>query len=151
MAATGVASDRTWGWYGAAAVASAAFPAVFVHATFLANWYVDHPVAVPGDDSPGGGNTGAVIAVSLFAVGAIVCLLFPLLWAITALKRRRAAGGTGLALLATALQGAASLLVFPVAAALSYGWVDVMALVAADLLALGVALQPLWSRRAVTR
>lgn len=151
MAATDGVPGRAWGWYGVAAVASTAFTAVFVQATLLANWAVDHPVPVPGDGSPGGGNMGNVIAVPMFAVAAIVCLLFPLLWGITAFRARRAAVVKGLAVLTTVLQGAASLVVFPVAAALPYAWADVAALGAGDLVALGAAVQPLWSRRVVTR
>ncbi|MFK0191745.1 hypothetical protein [Kitasatospora sp. NPDC090308] len=57
-----------------------AFSAVFVEAARVANWHVQHPVPVPGDDPPGGGETGNVVAVPLFALLAAVCLLLPLLW-----------------------------------------------------------------------
>ncbi|MFI0216500.1 hypothetical protein [Streptomyces lydicus] len=79
MAASGCAATRSWRWHGAAALTSAVFPAVFAQATLLAHWHVVHPVDDPGDDSPGGGNMGNVIAMPLFAVAAIACLLFPLL------------------------------------------------------------------------
>ena len=56
-------APRSWRWHGAAAVASAMFCAVFVQAALVANWRVEHPVPVPGDDSPGGGDMGDVLAV----------------------------------------------------------------------------------------
>ncbi|MGW3660991.1 hypothetical protein ACWD6R_37525 [Streptomyces sp. NPDC005151] len=150
MAATGGAATRSWHWHGAAALTSAVFPAVFVQATLLANWYVDHPVVVPGDDSPGGGNMGNVIAVPIFAVAAIVCLLFPLLWGIAAFRTWKAAAVKDLPAISTVLQGAALLVALPVAMTLPYNWANVTTLVAAELVALGVALRPRWSRRTVT-
>ncbi|MGI5138562.1 hypothetical protein [Streptomyces sp. CA-106110] len=45
------------------------------------------------------------------------------------------------------LQGVASLVALPVAKALPYNWANVTILVAADLVALGIVLRPLWSRR----
>jgi hypothetical protein len=147
VAATGGAATRSWRWHGAAALASAVFPAVFVQATLVANWYVDHPVVVPGDDSPGGGNMGNVIDVPIFAVAAIACLLFPLLWGIAAFRTWKGATVKDLPVISTVLQGAASLVALPVAATLPYNWADVTTLVAADLVALGVALRPRWSRR----
>ncbi|MFK0049400.1 hypothetical protein ACIQU4_35955, partial [Streptomyces sp. NPDC090741] len=108
---------------------------------------VNHPVPVPGDDSPGGGNMGAVFAVPLFALLSIVCLLFPLLWGITVMRRRKGRSVQELVVLSTVLQGVALLLALPVASSLPYGWAGVTALAAAELLALGIALQPLWSRR----
>lgn len=147
MAATGGAATRSWRWHGAAALASAVFPAVFVQATLVANWYVDHPVVVPGDGSPGGGNMGNVIDVPIFAVAAIACLLFPLLWGIAAFRTWKGATVKDLPVISTVLQGAASLVALPVAATLPYNWADVTTLVAADLVALGVALRPRWSRR----
>ncbi|MDJ0385833.1 hypothetical protein [Streptomyces sp. G-G2] len=150
MAAAGGATTRSWQWHGAAALTSAVFPAVFVQATLLANWNVDHPVVVPGDDSPGGGNMGNVIAVPIFAVAAIVCLLFPLLWGIAAFRTWKAAAVKDLPAISTVLQGAALLVALPVAMTLPYNWADVTTLVAAELFALGVALRPRWSLRTAT-
>lgn len=150
MAGTGKAATRSWRWHGAAALASAVVPAVFVEATLVANWYVYHPVVVPGDDSPGGGNMGNVIAVPIFAVAAIACLLLPLLWGIAAVRTRRSAPMKGLPVISTVLQGTASLVALPVAGTLPYNWADVTALVAADLVALCVAMRPRWSRRTLT-
>lgn len=138
-------------WFGVAALASGAFSVVFVEAARVANWNVEHPVPVPGDDSPGGGNMGAVFAVPLFALLAIVCLLFPLLWGITAIRRRRGRPVQELVVTSTVLQGVALLLALPVASSLPFGWLGATALTAAVLLALGIALEPLWSRhRAAT-
>ena len=86
-----VTATRSWRWCVVALVASAALPAVFVRATLLAAWYVKHPVVVPGDDSPGGGNMGNVAAVPMFAFAAVVCLVLPLLWGIAAVRRRKGA------------------------------------------------------------
>ncbi|MEU9175377.1 hypothetical protein AB0C90_00640 [Streptomyces sp. NPDC048550] len=144
-----VAGDRALGraWFGAAALASGAFSAVFVEAMRVANWDVDHPVPVPGDDSPGGGDMGAVFAVPFFALLAIVCLIFPLLWGITVMRRRKGRSVQELVVISSVLQGVALLLALPVASSLPYGWAGVTTLAAAELLALGIALQPLWSRR----
>lgn len=150
MAATGGAATQSWRWHSAAALASAVFPAVFVHATLIANWYVDHPVVVPGDDSPGGGNMGNLIEVPIFAVAAIACLLFPLLWGIAAFRTWKGAAMRGLPVFSTLLQGTTSLVAFPVATTLPYKWAEVATLVVADLLALGVALRPCRSRRTTT-
>lgn len=147
MAATGRTATRSWRWYGAAALASAVFPAAFVQATLVANWYVLHPVLVPGDDSPGAGsNMGNVIAVPIFAVAAIACLLLPLLWGIAAFRTWKGAAIKDLPVISTVLQGTASLVALPVATTLPYNWADVTTLVAADLIALGVTLRPRWSR-----
>ncbi|MEE1783790.1 hypothetical protein PUR71_12860 [Streptomyces sp. SP17BM10] len=133
--------------FGAAALGSGVFPAVFVEAALVANWDADHPVPVPGDDSPGGGDMGAVAAVPLFALLAIVCLVFPLLWGITVMRRRKGRSVQQLVMVSTVLQGIALLVALPVAASLPYGWAGVTALAAAELIALGVALQSLLSRR----
>ncbi|MQS18132.1 hypothetical protein F7Q99_39610 [Streptomyces kaniharaensis] len=133
-------------WIGAATLASGVFPAVFMEATWVANWDVEHPVSVPGDGSPGGGNMGAVLAVPFFALLAIACLLFPLLWGITVMRRRKGRSVQELVVTSAVLQGIALLLALPVAASLPYGWAGVTALAAAELIALGIALQPLWSR-----
>ncbi|MEV0975937.1 hypothetical protein [Streptomyces sp. NPDC049915] len=122
------------------------FPAVFVQATLLANWYVEHPVIDPSDDSPGGGNMGNVIALPFFAVAAIVCLLFPLLWGIAAFRTWKGAAVKDLSEVTTVLQGVTSLVALPVAKTLPYHWADVTFLVAAGLVALGIVLRPLWSR-----
>jgi hypothetical protein len=150
VAATGRAATRSWRWHGAAALASAVFPALFVQATLVANWYVDHPVVVPADDSPGGGNMGNVIEVPIFGVAAIACLLLPLLWGIAGIRAWKGAAMKDLPMISTVLQGTASLVAFPVAVTLPYNWADVTALVAADLVALGVALRRRWSRRTLT-
>jgi hypothetical protein len=123
------------------------FPAVFLQATLAAKWYVDHPVVDPGDDSPGGGNMGNVIALPFFAVAAIACLLFPLLWGIAAFRTWRGAVVKDLAEVSTVLQGVASLVALPVALALPCNWADVTALVAADLIALYTVLRRRWSCR----
>ncbi|MFE0509534.1 hypothetical protein [Streptomyces sp. NPDC058964] len=151
MAAIGGAATRSWRRYGAAALASAVFPAVFLQATLVAKRYVDHPVVDPGDDSPGGGNMGNVIALPFFAVAAIVCLLFPLLWGISAFRTWRGAVVTDLAEISTVLQGVALLVALPVALTLPYNWADVTALVAADLVALCTVLRRPWSRRTALR
>jgi hypothetical protein len=138
-------------WFGAAALASGVFPAVFAKAMWVADWDVEHPVPVPGDDSPGGGNMGGILLVPFFGLLAIVCLLFPLLWGITVVCRRKGRPVQGLVVMSAVTQGAALLLALPTAAGLPYGWAGVTALVVAELLALGIALQPLWSRhRAAT-
>lgn len=147
MAATGGAATQSWRWYGAAALASAVFPAVFLQATLVAKWYVDHPVVDPRDDSPGGGNMGNVIGLPLFAVAAIACLLFPLLWGIAAFRTWKGAVVKDLAEMSTVLQGLALLVALPVALTLPYNWADAAALVAADLVALYTVLRRLWSRR----
>lgn len=147
MAATGAAAARSWRWHGAAALAAAAFPAVFVQATLVANWYVGHPVVIPGDDSPGGGNMGNVLDVPVFAGAAIACLVFPLLWGITAFRTRKGKEMKDLPVISAVLQATASLVALPVAATLPDNWADVTVLVAADLVALGVVLGPRWSRR----
>ncbi|MGW6708215.1 hypothetical protein ACWGDE_25435 [Streptomyces sp. NPDC054956] len=148
-----MAGDRTAGrvWFGAAALASGAFSVVFVQAMLVANWEVTHPVHVPGDDSPGGGNMGAVAAVPLCALLAIVCLFFPLLWGIAVMRRRTGRSGQKLVVTSTVLQGFGLLPALPVASTLPYGWAGVTALVGAELLALGIALQQLWSRQRVGR
>jgi len=92
------------------------FPAVFVQATLVANWYVLHPVLVPGDDSPGGGDMRNVVAMPIFAVASIACLLFPLLWGIATFRTWKAAAMKDLPMISTALQGTASLAAIPVAA-----------------------------------
>lgn len=150
VAATGRAAARSWRWHGAAALASAAFPAVFVQAALVANWYVDHPVFVPGDDSPGGGNMGNVLAVPVFAVAAIACLLFPLLWGVAAFRTWKGAAMKDLPVISTVMQGTASLVALPAAATLPHNWADVTILVAADMVALGAALRPRWPRRTLT-
>jgi len=146
VAATGGAATRSWRWYGAAALASAVFPAMFVQATLLAYWYVGHPVVDPSDDSPGGGNMGNVIALPIFAVAAIACLLFPLLWGIAAFRTWKGAVVKDLPEISTVLQGVALLVALPVATTLPYNWADVTTLVAAELAALVVLLRPHWSR-----
>jgi hypothetical protein len=123
------------------------FPVVFVQALLAANWYVDHPVLIPGDGSPGGGNLGNVLAVPVFAVAAIACLLFPLLWGISAVRTRKRAAMRDLPVISAILQGTTSLVALPVALTLRYGWADAAILVAADLVALGAVLRPRWSRR----
>ncbi|MFF8367486.1 hypothetical protein ACF05W_01435 [Streptomyces lydicus] len=147
MAAICRTANRTWRWYGVTALASAVFSAVFVQATLLANWYVEHPVIDPGDDSPGGGNMGNVLALPFFAVAAIACLLFPLLWGIAAFRTRKGAAVKDLSEISTVLQGVTSLVALPVAKALPYNWANLPILVAADLVALSIVLRPLWSRR----
>ncbi|MFF3469320.1 hypothetical protein ACWCQN_35045 [Streptomyces sp. NPDC001984] len=137
MATTGGATTRSWRWYGAAALASTVFPAVFVQATLLANWYVEHPVIVPGDDSPGiAANAGNLLAVPGFAVAAIACLLFPLLWGIAAFRKWKGAAVKGLPVFSTVLQGVTLLVALPVATTLPYNWADVTTLIAAVLIAL---------------
>jgi hypothetical protein len=126
------------------------FPVVFVQAMLIANWYVDHPVLVPGDDSPGGEGIGNLLAVPVFAVTAIACLLLPLLWGILAVRTRKHLATRDLPVISAVLQGVASLAALPVAATLPYGWADVAILVAADLIALGGVLRPRWSRRTLT-
>ncbi|MCF3136187.1 hypothetical protein [Streptomyces olivochromogenes] len=137
MATTGGATTRSWRWYGAAALASAVFPAVFVQATLRAHWYVEHPMIVPGDDSPGiAANAGNLLALPIFAVAAIACLMFPLLWGIAAFRTRKDAAVKGLPVFSTVLQGVALLVALPVATTLPYSWADVATLVAAVLIAL---------------
>jgi hypothetical protein len=136
----------SWRWPGAAALTSAVFPAVFAQATLVANWSAEHPVPVPDDGSPGGGNMGPVLDVPTFALAAVLCLLFPLLWGIAAIRARKGAAMKDLAVAFAVLQGTASLVALPVAATLPWNWADVTALVAADVIALGVALRPHWQR-----
>ncbi|MEU9500361.1 hypothetical protein [Streptomyces sp. NPDC048196] len=148
MATTAEATTRVWRRHAAAALASTVFPAVFVQAMLLANWHVEHPVFVPGDDSPGiAANGGNLIAVPMFAVAAIVCLLFPLLWGIAAFRTGQGKAVKDLPAITTVLQVVALLVALPAAMSLPYNWADVTALVAADLVALSVALRPRWPRR----
>ncbi|MFB7290241.1 hypothetical protein [Actinacidiphila glaucinigra] len=148
MAATGVVpTGRFWRWYGAAALASGVFFAVFVQGLLQAKWQVEHPVVIPGDDSPGvAANMGNLIAVPIFAVAAIGCLLFPLLWGIAAFRSWRGAVLKDLPAITTVLQWVALLLALPAAMSLPYSWAGVTALLAADLVAVGVVLRPRWSR-----
>ena len=150
MAASGRPANRSWCWHLAAALASAVFPAVFVQATLVANWYADHPVPVPGDDSPGGGDMGALLALPILALATIACLLFPLLWGIATFRAWRGAAMKGLPVVSVVLEGAASLVALSVIAALPYDWADITAIVAADLIALAVALRPRWQRHALS-
>lgn len=140
MATTGGTTPRSWRWYGVAALASTVFSAVFVRATLLANWHVEHPVIVPGDDSPGiAANAGNLLAVPIFGVSAIACLLFPLLWGIAAFRKRKGAAVKGLPVLSTVLQGVALLVALPAATTLPYKWADVTTLVVAVLIGLWVS------------
>ncbi|MGW2376322.1 MULTISPECIES: hypothetical protein [Kitasatospora] len=138
-------------WFGAAALASGAFPVVFAVATWVADWDANHPVSAAGDGSPGGGNMGVALAVPFFALAAVVCLVFPLLWGITVMRTRKGRSARELLTASAIVQGLTLLLALPVAASLPYGWAGVTALIAAELIALRIALQPLWSRhRAAT-
>jgi len=83
---------------------------------------------------------GSLLAVPLFAVAAIACLLLPLLWGIAAFRTRKGAAVKDLVVAAIVLQGGTSLLALPVAASMPYSWADFMILVAADAVALGVVL-----------
>ncbi|MGW4565143.1 hypothetical protein ACWEN3_22875 [Streptomyces sp. NPDC004561] len=147
MAVARGAAPRSWRWYGAVALASVAFPAVFMQATLVAKWYVDHPVVDPGDDSPGGGNMGNVIALPFFALAAIACLLFPLLWGIAAFRTSKGAVVKDLAEISAVLQGVALLIALPVAMSLPYNWASVTTLVAAELVALVTVLRRFWQGR----
>ncbi|MGI5143649.1 hypothetical protein [Streptomyces sp. CA-106110] len=110
MATTGGATTQSWRWYGAAALASIVFPAVFVQATLRAHWYVEHPMIIPGDDSPGiAANAGNLLAVPIFALAAIACLPFPLFWGIVAFRKWKGAAAKGLPVFSTVLHRVALL------------------------------------------
>ncbi|MGW3248028.1 hypothetical protein [Streptomyces sp. NPDC001070] len=110
---------------------------MFVQATLIANWHVEHPVFVPGDDSPGiAANAGNLLAVPIFAAAAVACLLFPALWGITVFRTWRGLAAKGLPVFSTVLQGVALLLALPAATTLPHSWAYVAILVAAELVAL---------------
>ncbi|MFJ1751309.1 hypothetical protein [Kitasatospora sp. NPDC088134] len=142
MTGTGASTPRNWRHYSAAALASAVVPAVFLQATRLANWQVEHPVPVPGDDSPGGGNLGSVLAVPLFGFALLLSLVLPALWGTAAVRSATGRTPGVLPEITATLQGVALLVALGAAAFLPRTWLWAPALVAAELLAVAIARNP---------
>ncbi|MFG3117390.1 hypothetical protein ACGF4C_23685 [Streptomyces sp. NPDC048197] len=66
---------------------------------------MEHPVFVPGDDSPGiAANAGNLTAVPMFAVAVIACLLFPLVRGIAAFRTWQGRAVKDLPAISTVLQ-----------------------------------------------
>jgi fumarate reductase subunit D len=109
---------------------------MFAHAALFAAWYANHVALLPGE-TPGEDSGDMRNVITLFTVLGFVCVVFPLLWGLTARWARRASAVKApTAVVTIVLQGFASLGAFPLALTLPYGWVDATALGLADLLAL---------------
>ncbi|GGQ84432.1 hypothetical protein [Kitasatospora griseola] len=142
MTATDRAGQRSWHWYGVAGLASVVVPAVFLQALRLAEWQVSHPVIVPDDGSPGGGNMGSVVAVPTLGLALLAGLVIPVLWGAAAVRARTGRTVGTLPTITMVLQGVGLLFAFAAARALPHGLPWGAALVASGLLAVAAVRVP---------